>query len=56
MNWETVFSTRSVRQLRDATIQLSEAMFYMGPLRGYITRPTELWYVVQCSEVEGVGW
>jgi hypothetical protein len=28
-NWEVMFSTRSVRQLRDATIELLEAVFSM---------------------------
>jgi hypothetical protein len=28
-NWEAVFSTRSVRQLRDATTELLEAVFPM---------------------------
>jgi hypothetical protein len=28
-NWEAVFITRSVQQLRNATIQLLEAVFYV---------------------------
>jgi hypothetical protein len=42
-NWEVVFSMRSVRQLRDATTgELLEACSLCGPLRGYITRRTDL--------------
>jgi hypothetical protein len=37
--WEALFSTQSLRHLRDTTIEeLLEAVFFLcGPLRGYVT-------------------
>jgi hypothetical protein len=44
---------------RRATIEeMLQAVFSVGPLWGYMTRPTEFSWVsvVQCSAVERVGW
>jgi hypothetical protein len=39
-NWEAVFFALSVRQLRDATIELSEAVFSMSPVPRYYKQDT----------------
>jgi hypothetical protein len=51
-NWEAVFSTRSLRQLRDATIEeLLERYFLCGPCRDVINRQS-----VELVQLSWVKW